>query len=325
MSIKKRKENAKIVLIACSKTKLPKPAKAQDLYVGTFFKLSLEYARRCLRPDKIFILSAKHHLLPLGKKIAPYDCTLYQMSAKQVRQWAERVFKQLKRHTNVDRDRFIFLAGEKYRKDLMAPRLRHVKIPIKGNRRGKQLRFLKKSLKRFIYISPAAVKSLRSAKAKITDKPIIYKWWFKERGARALLKPFGDEIEMRSIQKRNGYWLLYVGRGKNGYERLVKWHILDASNFHRKKTVKNGRLSSLRQTLCGLLGCKMSSGCARVNRFMDKNCRVEWKIVDATQLLKREKKEITSHYLPLNSQHTKGILSSNHRKILATLKNHVRL
>jgi hypothetical protein len=177
---------------------------------------------------------------------------------------------------------------------------------------------------KLIYMSPVDVKSLRLAKAKITDKPIIYKWWFRETIVPRLLKKLKSEVQMNKIEYKDGFALLYVGRGKNGHDRLVRYHILDSSNFH-KTGVKNGRLSSLRQTLCGLLGCKMSSGCATVNGFMDENCRVEWEIVDATQLLKREATEIRSHYLPLNSQHTKGILSSNHRRILATLKNHVRL
>ena len=136
----------KVVLISCGKKKLPKRAKAQDLYIGTLFEFSLEYARR-LRPDKIFILSAKHGLLLPSKRIAPYDLTLSKMHSEQVKRWANRVFEQLKRRTNVERDRFIFLAGEKYRKDLMPPRLEHVEVPMKGLAIGKQLHYLKESLK----------------------------------------------------------------------------------------------------------------------------------------------------------------------------------
>jgi hypothetical protein len=118
----------------------------RDLYIGTLFKLSLKYARR-QQARKIFILSAKHGLLTLRKKIAPYNRTLNQMSSEQVKRWANQVLGQLKKRANVERDRFIFLAGEKYRKDLMAQRLRHVKVPMKGKAIGKQLQFLKKSLK----------------------------------------------------------------------------------------------------------------------------------------------------------------------------------
>jgi len=57
----------KIILIQCSKKKLIKPAKAKDLYISPLFKKSLAYAFM-LNPDKIFILSAKHNLLPLNRK-----------------------------------------------------------------------------------------------------------------------------------------------------------------------------------------------------------------------------------------------------------------
>ncbi len=77
----------RIVLIACGKRKRPYRSRAEDLYIGTLFKLSLRYARS-LRPDMVFILSAKHGLLDLGRKIEPYESTLNNMPTTEIRAWS---------------------------------------------------------------------------------------------------------------------------------------------------------------------------------------------------------------------------------------------
>jgi flagellar biosynthesis GTPase FlhF len=46
------------------------------------FRKTLEYGKR-LKPDKMFILSAKHHLVPLDQKLEPYDLTLKDMKADE--------------------------------------------------------------------------------------------------------------------------------------------------------------------------------------------------------------------------------------------------
>ena len=73
-----------IVLISCGSKKSEKKAKAKDLYIGSLFKNSLAYAE-ALKPDKIFILSALHHLLNLDKEIEPYDVTLSNVPKKKTR------------------------------------------------------------------------------------------------------------------------------------------------------------------------------------------------------------------------------------------------
>lgn len=74
-----------VVFISCVSKKLPRPARAQDLYISPLFKLNLVYAKR-LKPDKIFILSARHGLLGLNDRIAPYDTTL-----NQLHRWANKL------------------------------------------------------------------------------------------------------------------------------------------------------------------------------------------------------------------------------------------
>lgn len=131
----------KIVLISCASKKLPYKAQAKDLYVSPLFKLNFKYAKS-LKPDKIFILSAKHGLIDLGKKIEPYNQTLNNMSFKEVEGWARRVMGDLREISNLKIDEIVFLAGEKYRKYLI-PHIKNYKVPLKGLSIGKQLKFLK--------------------------------------------------------------------------------------------------------------------------------------------------------------------------------------
>ena len=137
---------AKVVLISCVSKKLPYKAKAQDLYISSLFQKSLQYAKS-LKPDKIFILSAKYGLLELNEEIEPYNQTLNKMRSEEIKQWANNVLDQLKKVTDIENDEFIFLAGNKYRKFLL-PHLKHYKIPMLGLPIGKQLQWLSERIKK---------------------------------------------------------------------------------------------------------------------------------------------------------------------------------
>ncbi|MDD9807724.1 MAG: hypothetical protein OXU34_05560 [Gammaproteobacteria bacterium] len=131
-----------IILISCASRKLSCRAKARDLYISPLFKLSLRYAEG-LKADGIFILSAKHGLLPLSREIEPYEQTLNDMRAAEIKIWAEKVLAQLKGACSVEQTAFIFLAGEKYRKYLL-PHLTNTEIPLQGLRIGQQMKELKR-------------------------------------------------------------------------------------------------------------------------------------------------------------------------------------
>lgn len=60
------------------------------------------------------------------------------MSASERRKWANRVLSQLSARTDLSKDEFIFLAGMKYRENLL-PRIAHYKIPLEGLKIGEQL------------------------------------------------------------------------------------------------------------------------------------------------------------------------------------------
>jgi len=73
---------ADIALISCGSKKLDKKAQAQDMFISPLFKKSLEYAKKVLKPDGIYILSAKYGLLGLKTDIEPYNMALNNMSTQ---------------------------------------------------------------------------------------------------------------------------------------------------------------------------------------------------------------------------------------------------
>ena len=133
---------AKVVLLSCTKSKLDKPSQAQDLYSASpMFRKTLEYGKS-LKPDKMFILSAKHHLVPLTKVLAPYDKTLKDMPVDEKKKWADETIKQMKSQgLNLQKDDFIFLTGSEYMKPLLSY-IPHVEAPMAGKRMGERLQWL---------------------------------------------------------------------------------------------------------------------------------------------------------------------------------------
>lgn len=134
-----------IVLISCVSKKLDKKSTAENLYISSLFKKNLTYAKS-LNPSEIYILSAEHGLLKLTDEIEPYDKTLNNMRSNEIKEWSKKVIYELKSVTDLEKDEFTFLAGEKYRKFLI-PELSNVKIPMKGLKIGKQLQWLTKQNK----------------------------------------------------------------------------------------------------------------------------------------------------------------------------------
>lgn len=130
-----------VVLISCVKTKATERKRCDELYLSDLFKKSLAYAHS-LKPDRIFILSAKHGLVALDQELDPYDDTLNTMKVPQIKLWSNKVLDQLRQVADLKADRFTFLAAEKYRRFLL-PQLDQFEIPMKGLGIGRQLQFLK--------------------------------------------------------------------------------------------------------------------------------------------------------------------------------------
>jgi hypothetical protein len=130
----------RIILISCVSKKLNIKSRAEELYDSPLFNKNLEYAKS-LKPDDIFILSAKYGLLDLDEKIQPYDLTLNQMKKSEIQLWAQGVVGQLKLKSDFINDEFIFLAGQKYR-EFILPHITHYRIPMEGLKIGQQLKWL---------------------------------------------------------------------------------------------------------------------------------------------------------------------------------------
>lgn len=141
-----------IILISCVSRKGNSKAKAGELYKGPLFTNSLAYANK-LNPDKIFILSALHHLLDLEKEIEPYDVTLSYipvdkrapglkvLSKEETKLWGKKVLEQLAQVANLEEDKFIILADKSYIKPIEYG-LNNIEEPMKGLKQGERVQFL---------------------------------------------------------------------------------------------------------------------------------------------------------------------------------------
>ena len=142
----------RIILIACVSKKANKKAKASDLYISPLFKSSLAYAYK-LNPDKIYILSALHHLLELDQEIEPYNVTLCYIAKErrkedlkiltpsEKKEWGKIIIEQLSKQTDLINDEFIILAGVDYINPIIS-QIPNLSNPLKALRLGKRIKFL---------------------------------------------------------------------------------------------------------------------------------------------------------------------------------------
>jgi hypothetical protein len=139
---------ATIVLLSCTKSKTPYEAPAQELYSASpMFQKTLQYGKT-LKPDKMYILSAKHHLVNLNQKLKPYDLTLKDFNKEEKEKWGEEVYKEMKqRGIDPNKNKFVFLAGNEYIKPLLKyiPES-NIETPMAGKRFGQRLKWLNNQL-----------------------------------------------------------------------------------------------------------------------------------------------------------------------------------
>ena len=131
-----------IYLVSCVSKKRTTPARAKELYISHWFQKARRYVEAT--HSQWFILSAEHGLVAPDQIIAPYERTLYNMSASERRAWAARVKTQMGRSLP-DADRIVILAGLRYREGLMdyfRQRAKIVEIPMEGLSIGRQLHYL---------------------------------------------------------------------------------------------------------------------------------------------------------------------------------------
>ncbi len=138
---------AHIGLVACVGGKRPVAAPARDLYDSPLFTKTRAYVER--HCDGWFVLSAKHGLARPDAVIAPYDETLNRKTIAERRQWAERVWAELRLILNPG-DQVTILAGHRYREYLETPINQRIAgeavVPMRGMGIGKQLQWLTERL-----------------------------------------------------------------------------------------------------------------------------------------------------------------------------------
>ncbi|TDB90897.1 hypothetical protein E1264_03460 [Actinomadura sp. KC216] len=98
-----------VVVVGCSRAKRDRPADAGELYTGSFHKLCMETARS-LRPDRLFVLSARYGLVGPGHPMRPYDTRIGDPD--QVK--PARLVRQAKMMGCWQSDLTIVLAGREY-------------------------------------------------------------------------------------------------------------------------------------------------------------------------------------------------------------------
>lgn len=130
-----------IAVISCTKLKQEYDCEAKEMYMpSSLFSKAREYVKDG-EYDAWFILSAKYGLLLPTEIISPYDQTLNNMKANEIKEWSQNVYSELIKYkpTYID-----FYAGEKYRKYLI-PLLESngviCNIPLKGLGIGQQMQF----------------------------------------------------------------------------------------------------------------------------------------------------------------------------------------
>ncbi|MEM0136776.1 MAG: hypothetical protein QXU18_16365 [Thermoplasmatales archaeon] len=114
------------------------------MYTSTLFKYSLCYARS-LKPDRIYILSAKHGLVSLDRTIDPYDRTLNAMSRSERKTWSDGILRELRKENDLESDQFVILGGNKYR-EFLVESIKRYSIPMERLRIGEQIQFLKEKI-----------------------------------------------------------------------------------------------------------------------------------------------------------------------------------
>lgn len=118
------------VIIGCGKGKRDTPSPAIDLYTGTHLRCAVRWARSVTDEASIFILSAKHGLIPGGQVIAPYRASWstggFAADGRPAEPTVDLATLAEQITTHGITGRVITLAGEAYRVRLRAASARMV-------------------------------------------------------------------------------------------------------------------------------------------------------------------------------------------------------
>ena len=118
----------KIVLVSCTLEKLNYKCKVKDLYSPSpNFLKHLTIAKQ-IKPDKILVISAKHHVLELNEEIEPYNLSIDEFSGNEQIDWGVEVIKQLKeKKIDLENDEIFPILPDIYLK-LIKPYIKKIKL-----------------------------------------------------------------------------------------------------------------------------------------------------------------------------------------------------
>lgn len=332
----------KIALLACSKSKKGKDQPeelfcAEDIYTGNSFRKSLDKVRK-ENFDDYFIISAKHHLLKKDQMISYYDKTLYKMSAKERKEWAEIVYSQLKKELGyLDEIEFYIFGGKKYYENLLCKLKKCVTYEYHNSNsinlsepchyeNGKEIKSSSKTdkVEKKEETQPIQASLLRIEEnlKRISDNPGYYKWWAKKEDVEMLLEKLGIDITFEDIEseieKKEGMdlYCIYIGIAeKESIRNRLNWHV---NQGHKFSAIKSGYLSTLRQSLSSLLSQNQKDEEA-TNQFIDKLYIEYFEVAeeDKKKLRKKEKDEMEKHLYILN-------IHGNHHPKVGEIKKILR-
>jgi len=129
-----------IIIIPCGFLKVDKPTIAQDLYIGPYFRSNLAWAKSVAPEGQIYILSAKHGLMPLHAVVAPYNLKMGQpgsVSALVIKDQASRL--------NLTDGRRVYGIGGKLYLDKLRSVFPDLRCPVEGKSIGVSMSILKKN------------------------------------------------------------------------------------------------------------------------------------------------------------------------------------
>lgn len=159
-----------------------------------------------------------------------------------------------------------------------------------------------------------------------------YVWWFPQEEANALIEPLkgfidADKLEKVQVEQIDGktYYALYFGIAskKGGLLQRIKWHTA-VINPHTKACVGSRTLSTLRQTICGLMGWPMVG--QNTQKLVDdiiRECYWEWSEHDNPHDIEKEQLNNVNACYPLNIMGNNTI-SKECRKELKILRSKSR-
>ena len=134
----------KIGIVSCSKRKLNKICKAEELYsASALFRYALSYCKK--HYDRTYILSTKYGLIETSKVISPYELTVKNFNKVEKKLWYDEVISEINNSTT-EFDTIYFHCGKEYYKGILDKLKAKYKIVLICSI-GKRLQFYKEALK----------------------------------------------------------------------------------------------------------------------------------------------------------------------------------